>query len=117
MTTDAGHPTGMSATDWTESRNRRLIELREKAGLTHSEIAERLGVTKGQVDRQVAHLVLNGRLQPRVGIVASGAQNGVPRSWVTVRSQLKELYEAGEAHRAMALRLSLTEIQVHTQLH
>jgi len=32
MTTDAGHPTGMSATDWTESRNRRLIELREKAG-------------------------------------------------------------------------------------
>lgn len=39
------------------------------------------------------------------------------RSWETVRNQLKELYVAGEAHRAMALRLNLTKSQVHTRLH
>jgi hypothetical protein len=117
MTPEGGLPIGIGATRWTEGRIRRLIELREIGGLTHREIAERLGVTRGQVDRQVAHLVLDGHLEPRAGMVASRAQNGVPRSWAIVRSQLEELYVAGENHWAMAHQLSLTRIQVHTQLH
>jgi hypothetical protein len=120
MTSDAGRPTGINATGkqirWNESRNHRLIKLREDAGLTHREIAERLKVTKGQVDRQVALLLRDSRLEPRSRMVAPRDRNGMPRSWDTVRSQLKELYVAGGLHRAMAHELNLTRIQLHTQL-
>ncbi len=100
---------------WTESRTRQLIELREKTRLTQREIAERLGVTKGQLDKQVALLLHAGRLTPRSGTVPCD-RNGSPRSWATVRSELTELYIAGEDHRAMAHQLNLTRIQLHTQL-
>jgi DNA-binding transcriptional regulator LsrR (DeoR family) len=102
---------------WTERRIRLLIELREGSGLTHPEIAERLGVTREQVDHQAGLLLRDGRLEPRSGMVAPRDRNRGPRSWETVRRQLKQLYVTGEAHRAMAHQLNLTRIQVHRLRH
>jgi predicted transcriptional regulator len=107
-----------SAKRWDEPQLAKLIELREEEGLTHRQIAERMGVTKGQVDRQVLLLIYDQRLKERTRKAPeASATDPAPREWADVRREAKALYEEGELdHDEMAERLNLTRAQLQTQL-
>jgi predicted transcriptional regulator len=102
----------MTARSWDEDQLAILIALRERGGLTHPQIAERMGATKRQVDQQVYKLILGGGVAPRAGLVERD------RTWDDVREQLKPLYEASELdHDEMAARLKLSKSQLQSQLN
>lgn len=107
--------TSRTSSRWSEVEIQQLIELRETLGLTHHEIADRLGVTNGQVDRQVESLLLEGRVESR-SITAPRSRSGSLRSWTTLRNEVRMLYEAGVSHPAMAYQLNITRIQLQSQL-
>jgi DNA-binding MarR family transcriptional regulator len=102
---------------WEEPRLAELIKLREQDKVTHQQIAERMGVTKGQVERQVSLLIYEDRLQERTRR-PPGADDAAPREWADVRRELQQLYDGNELdHAQMAQRLNITRTQLHSQLH
>lgn len=89
-----------------------------EARLTHRQIAERTGVTKGQVDRQVLLLTYDQGLKERTRKAPQASPpDPAPCVWAGVRREAKALYENGDGdHDEMAVLLNSTRTQPQTQL-
>jgi transcriptional regulator with XRE-family HTH domain len=120
-----------------------LLNLRTYAGISQSELAERCGLPLGAVVRaergetdprpsliraladgpglQASLLVTRTYSDllpsPTIGPPSPDASpTEARRAWQAIRSELRQLYAAGEHHRMMASKLGLTRIQLQSQL-